>query len=244
MLAHGCGWISDKLFGKAHFSTYHTYEPTGTAECLRSSASYPDTWFGPYTGFEHVELMLVGHNWWAPEKPPAGQHYERFYHMDGKGEERTKLMWENAGDTKGPHRSGTPNCPWPITTRHGQRTARLNGCATGAIRTSRFAHGSAFLILTTRSTAPSHGRGCMTLPRSICPRTARAAMRVSRGGTKRRWRASLPIQSLPTSAKLIAASPQTDEQLREIIANTYGQISFNRPPDRSDHEYADGTGVG
>ncbi|MEN8708707.1 MAG: sulfatase-like hydrolase/transferase, partial [Paracoccaceae bacterium] len=75
------------LFGKAHFSTYHTYEPTGTPECLRSSAQYDDTWYGPYMGFQHVEMMLVGHNWWAPEKPPAGQHYERFYHMDGRGDE-------------------------------------------------------------------------------------------------------------------------------------------------------------
>jgi hypothetical protein len=29
---------------------------------------------GPYMGFEPLELMRVGHNWWVPEKPPVGQH--------------------------------------------------------------------------------------------------------------------------------------------------------------------------
>ena len=75
------------FFGKAHFSTYHTFEKTGTPECLKSSADYPDTWFGPYMGFQHVEMMLVGHNWFLPEKPPAGQHYEKWFYADGKGDE-------------------------------------------------------------------------------------------------------------------------------------------------------------
>ena len=66
------------FFGKAHFSTYHTFPPTGTPECIKSSAAYDAEWFGPYMGFDHVELMLIGHNWWAPEKPPGGQHYERW----------------------------------------------------------------------------------------------------------------------------------------------------------------------
>ena len=39
-------------------------------------------------GFNHVELMLVGHNWFLPEKPPYGQHYERWFHADGKGDEK------------------------------------------------------------------------------------------------------------------------------------------------------------
>ena len=88
------------FFGKAHFSTYHTYEKTGTPECLKSSADYPDTWYGPYMGFQHVEMMLVGHNWFLPEKPPAGQHYEKWFYADGKGDEKNALYRENAGDTK------------------------------------------------------------------------------------------------------------------------------------------------
>jgi hypothetical protein len=52
-------------------------------------------------GFQHVELILVGRNWFPPEKPPKGQHYERWFHADGRGDEKLALYRENAGDTKG-----------------------------------------------------------------------------------------------------------------------------------------------
>ncbi|MGI9525226.1 MAG: sulfatase-like hydrolase/transferase, partial [Hyphomicrobiaceae bacterium] len=87
------------FFGKAHFSTYHTFEPTGTPECLRSSTNYGADWCGPYMGFTHVEMMLVGHNWFLPEKPPAGQHYERWFYADGRGDEKNALYRANGGDT-------------------------------------------------------------------------------------------------------------------------------------------------
>ena len=79
------------LIGKAHFTTSHTFSPTGTPECRESSAQYGADWDGPYMGFDHVELMLEGHNGFPPMKPPLGQHYERWYHADGQGEERTAL---------------------------------------------------------------------------------------------------------------------------------------------------------
>jgi arylsulfatase A-like enzyme len=79
------------LIGKAHFNTSHTFAPTGTPECRESSASFGPDWTGPYGGFEHVEIMLEGHNMWPPMKPPLGQHYERWYHADGQGEARTAL---------------------------------------------------------------------------------------------------------------------------------------------------------
>ncbi len=79
------------LIGKAHFTTSHTFSPTGTPECRESSAQYGADWEGPYMGFDHVELMLEGHNGFPPMKPPLGQHYERWYHADGQGEERTAL---------------------------------------------------------------------------------------------------------------------------------------------------------
>ena len=75
--------------GKAHFATSHTFKPTGTPEC-RNSDQDPD-WTGPYMGFEHVELMVEGHNHWPPMKPPRGQHYERWFHQDGRGEELQRL---------------------------------------------------------------------------------------------------------------------------------------------------------
>jgi len=77
------------LIGKAHFATSHTFAPTGTPECRNSDQ--PQDWSGPYFGFEHVELMVEGHNHWPPMKPPRGQHYERFFHKDGRGEALQKL---------------------------------------------------------------------------------------------------------------------------------------------------------
>jgi arylsulfatase A-like enzyme len=75
--------------GKAHFATSHTFKATGTPEC-RQSEQDPD-WMGPYMGFQHVELVVEGHNHWPPMKPPFGQHYERWYHMNGRGDELTRL---------------------------------------------------------------------------------------------------------------------------------------------------------
>lgn len=82
---------STALIGKAHFSTSHTFAPTGTPECRASSGDYGPYWHGPYMGFDHVELMLEGHNSFPPMKPPLGQHYEHWYHADGRGDERTRL---------------------------------------------------------------------------------------------------------------------------------------------------------
>ena len=81
---HRTGYI-----GKAHFATSHTFAATGTPECRNTDQ--PQDWHGPYMGFEHVELMVEGHNHWPPMKPPRGQHYERWFHKDGRGEELQRL---------------------------------------------------------------------------------------------------------------------------------------------------------
>lgn len=75
--------------GKAHFATSHTFQATGSPECRNTDQ--PQDWFGPYMGFEHVELMVEGHNHWPPMKPPRGQHYERWFHKDGRGEALQRL---------------------------------------------------------------------------------------------------------------------------------------------------------
>ena len=77
------------FIGKAHFATSHTFAPTGTPECRNTDQ--PQDWLGPYMGFQHVELMVEGHNHWPPMKPPRGQHYERWFHRDGRGEELQRL---------------------------------------------------------------------------------------------------------------------------------------------------------
>lgn len=77
--------------GKAHFATSHTFASTGTPECRHSTQMFDENWNGPYMGFEHLELMVEGHNQWLPMKPPMGQHYESWYYADGRGDERNVL---------------------------------------------------------------------------------------------------------------------------------------------------------
>ncbi|MEO0999142.1 MAG: sulfatase-like hydrolase/transferase, partial [Pseudomonadota bacterium] len=89
------------LIGKAHFATYHTFADTGTPESIPGSRAVPPGWTGPYMGFDHVELMVVGHNWWLPEKPPGGLNYEEWYYADGDGDWKNRLLWESARDTGG-----------------------------------------------------------------------------------------------------------------------------------------------
>ncbi|WP_137701957.1 sulfatase-like hydrolase/transferase [Marimonas lutisalis] len=215
------------FFGKAHFSTYHTFEPTGTPECLRSSANYGADWFGPYMGFEHVEMMLVGHNWWAPEKPPAGQHYERFYHMDGRGDEKTRLMWENAGDTKGAAQtwhSRLPvawhNSPWTADRaiewlRHG-RDADQPFCAWVSFPD------------------PHHPFDCPE-PWSWLhkPEEVDLPKHRTRSYEGKPWWHEAALEGEPADPvnaevrkQYSRIAPQSDAQLREIIANTYGQIAL------------------
>jgi arylsulfatase A-like enzyme len=68
----------------AHFATSHTFASTGSPECRNTDQ--PQDWVGPYMGFEHVELVVEGHNHWPPMKPPRGQHYERWFHHGGRGD--------------------------------------------------------------------------------------------------------------------------------------------------------------
>lgn len=215
------------FFGKAHFSTYHTYEPTGTPECLRSSANYPDDWNGPYMGFEHVELMLVGHNWFLPEKPPGGQHYERWFYADGKGDEKNRLYRENAGDTKGAAQTWHSKLPpaWHNSTWTADRTIDW---LKRSDREKPFCAWVSFPDPHHPFDAPEpwsrlHDPAEVDLPEN--------RVRTFEG---RPWWHEAVLTKEPTGSKKGAEirksysriAEQSDEQLREIIANTYGQISL------------------
>ena len=212
-------------FGKAHFSTYHTFEPTGTPECVKSSATYPDDWNGPYMGFDHVELMLIGHNWWAPEKPPGGQHYERWYHADGKGDEKTALMWENAGDTKGAAQTWHSKLPpaWHNSTWTADRTIDWLKKQDGS---DPFCAWVSFPDPHHPFDAPEpwsrlHDPAEVDLPKNR-----------TRDLDQRPWWHEQVLTQEPKGefADVRKAysriAPQSDAQLREIIANTYGQIAL------------------
>ena len=79
------------FIGKAHFSTMHTFHPTGRPECHVSTNEFGEDWLGPYMGFERVELVVGGHNHYKPAPPPFGQHYERWFFADGRGDDKLNL---------------------------------------------------------------------------------------------------------------------------------------------------------
>ena len=214
-------------FGKAHFSTYHTFEATGTPECLKSSAQYPETWNGPYMGFNHVELMLVGHNWFLPEKPPHGQHYERWFHADGKGDEKNKLYEENGGDTKGAAQTWHSKLPveWHNTTWTADR-------AIDWLKNNN----DDKPFLTWISFPDPHHPFDAPEPWSHLhkPEEVDLPKHRKRSFEGRPWWHEVVLTAEPTGDKKGAEirkaysriPEQTDEQLREIIANTYGQVAL------------------
>ncbi len=221
-----CGYQTS-FFGKAHFSTYHTYEPTGTPECLKSSADYGADWYGPYMGFQHLELMLVGHNWWAPEHPPAGQHYERFYHSDGLGDLKTGLMWENAGDTKGAAQTWHSRLPtaWHNTSWTADRF--VEWVNHGRNEEQPFATWVSF-------PDPHHPFDCPE-PWSWLHNPAEVDLPENRVRSYegKPWWHRAAMENEPGDKKFAdirkaysRIPEQTDDQLREIIANTYGQIAY------------------
>ncbi len=214
-------------FGKAHFSTYHTYKPTGSPECLQSSKDYGDDWYGPYMGFEHLELMLVGHNWWAPERPPHGQHYERFFHADGHGDENIRLMWENAGDTKGAAQVWHSKLPIAYHNTPWTADRAIDWINHGRDKDKPFCTWVSF-------PDPHHPFDCPEpWSRLHDPAKVDLPKNRTRNFEGKPWWHKAAMEGEPADQKYAEVrkkysrmAEQTDEQLREIIANTYGQISF------------------
>jgi arylsulfatase A-like enzyme len=215
------------FLGKAHFSTYHTFAPTGTPECVASSADYPDDWTGPYMGFDHVELMLVGHNWFPPEKPPRGQHYERWFHADGEGDARHALYRTNLGDTK-----GAAQC-WhsalPVAWHNSSWTADR------AVRWIDRADPDRPFCLWVSFPDPHHPFDCPEpWSRLHDPAEVDLPPHRTRDLAGRPWWHEAVLNAEPAGdpaaaevRKAYSRLPeQTDDQLREIIANTYGQIAL------------------
>lgn len=217
-----------RFVGKAHFSTYHTFEPTGTPECLRSSANYDADWSGPYMGFDTVELMLVGHNWFLPEKPPGGQHYERWYHADGRGDDRNRL-YQTAlppvSDAAQTFHSALPPA-WHNSTWVGDRTIAYLRDAAKADRP---------FCLWASFPDPHHPFDAPDpWSRMHHPDEVDLPPHRSRDLDRRPWWHRAALENEPKGAGDFAEvrksysriPPQTDAQLRDLIANYYGQISL------------------
>lgn len=218
------------LIGKAHFSTSHTFKPTGKPECVESSVNFGPDWFGPYQGFDHVELMILGHNWFRPEKPPRGLHFEAWFHKDGRGDELNALYAENASDTHGAAQTWHSKLP---TAYH--NTTWTTDRAIDFIRehgTGEKRGGNPFCLWVSYPD-PHHPFDCPEpWSRLHPPSEVDLPPYRTRNFEGRPWwhkavaegKASGPGAEIRNSYSKIP--PQTDEQLREIISNTYGQIAF------------------
>lgn len=178
-------------------------------------------------GLEHAELMLVGHNWFPPEQPPAGQHYERFFHADGRGNEKLTLYWENAGDTKGT--AQTWHSRLPLAWHNSPCTADR------AIDWPQARDADTPFCAWVSLPDPHHPFNCPE-PWSWLHKPGKVDLpphreRAFEGSP---WWHEQVLTAEPAGSKEGAEirksysriSAQTDEQLREIIANTYGQIAL------------------
>jgi arylsulfatase A-like enzyme len=214
------------FLGKAHFSTWQTFEATGTPECRSSMKDFGPDWFGPYMGFEHVELVVLGHNQWTPQKPPSGQHYEAWYYGDGLGDLKNKLYatrLDPQTDAVQTFHSALPSA-WHNSTWLGDRTIEY-------LRN----HRDERFFVWTSFPDPHHPFDAPDpWSRMHHPDDVDLPVHRTKDLDRRPWwhRASLegvPVVS-PEFRKLrqeySRVPDQTDEQLRHLIANYYGMISL------------------
>jgi len=217
------GYKTAKI-GKAHFSTYHVFEESDRPESITGSAEVPAGWRGPYMGFDHAELILIGHNWWLPEKPPRGLAYEEWYYGDGRGELKNKLLWESHREHNGAPQVWSSKLPvaWHNSTWIADRT----------IDYLKQDHDEPFCMWVSFPD-PHHPFDAPEPWASLHrPEEVDLPEHRRRNFEGRPWWHKAAVESeIPSEHKEIrerySRMPEvSDEHLREIIANTYGQISL------------------
>ena len=229
--ALGRAGYATAFIGKAHFSSNHSAQATGRCENVPSSHRFADDWCGPYMGFEHVELVQLGHNYWLPERPPGGMHYERWYHRDGLGDLKDYLYQQrlapptSAAQT---HNSALPTV-WHNSTWVGDR-----GVAYLQAQARSQTAGVAKPFCAWLSFADPHHP--FDAPAPWCwqhrPEDVDLPLHRTRDLERRPWWHRAAIENVPQGPsrkvreEYSRIAPQSDTQLREIIANYYGMISL------------------
>ena len=219
------GWQTG-FIGKAHFSSHHTFTPTGTPECRQSMDQYGPDWCGPYMGFQHVELVVEGHNHWLPMAPPFGQHYERWYYGDGRGESKNQRyktpLPPDSGGALQTFNSALP-VAWHNSTWVGDRTIDF-------LRQHK--DDDAPFCLWASFPDPHHP---FDAPEPWChlhrPEDVDLPPHRERDFERRPWWHRAVIEGVPGHGnaeinKMRNGPVQSEAQLRKVIANYYGMISL------------------
>ncbi len=214
------------IIGKAHFSTYHTFEPTGRLEDRNSTAFQDGSWNGSYMGFDEVDLVLAGHNFFPSLEAPYGLHYEDWYErMGGSALDEAYIarVRPDAGAAQ-THHSGLPpayhNSTWVA-----DRTISFLGRNTEEP-----------FCLWTSFPDPHHPFDCPA-PWSLlhAPENVDLPAHRKLDLDKRPWWHRASLEGTPEisnafmkefRAESSRVLTQTDEQLREMMANYYGMISL------------------
>jgi arylsulfatase A-like enzyme len=214
--------------GKTHFSTHHTFAPTGTPEDKSTIPNLPVDWMGPYMGFDHMETMMLGH--YAngrPTPPPNSLHYERWLFADGRGEDKIKL-WEThlAPDIGAPQtwNSAMP-AAWHHSTWVGNQTVRYLE-----------QHKDEPFVLWASFPDPHTPFDCPEpWSRLHHPDDVELPYHMERDLDRRPWWHEKSLQGKPDMpdaelsahrAKWSRVTPPNEEKLRHTIANYYGMISL------------------
>ena len=213
------------FIGKAHFSTHHTFERTGRPECQYTEPDIDTGWNGPYMGFEHVELVVEGHNYWLPTPLPGGLHHSRWYYGDGQGELRNQLYQTDLGPSRGAPQTSHSALPmaWHNSTWIADRTIDY-------VRN----HSDEPFCLWASFPDPHHPFDCPEpWSRLHHPDEVDLPAHRTTDFERRPWWHRAAMESRPVGTAEVQAlrqnfsriPTQPDAQLRDIISNYYGMIS-------------------
>ncbi|MBX2806240.1 MAG: sulfatase-like hydrolase/transferase [Hyphomicrobiales bacterium] len=217
------GYHTAKI-GKAHFSTYHVFDNTHRPESIPGSREVPAGWRGPYMGFDHAELFVLGHNWWLPEKAPGGLAYEEWYYGDGRGALKNKLLWESHRDHKGAPQTWSSKLPvaWHNSTWIADRTIDY-------LRQEReepFCLWVSFPDPHHPFDAPEPWASLHRAEDVDLPKYRRRNFEGRPWWHQAAVDSEIPAEHAEIREKYSRMAEMSDEHLREVIANTYGQISL------------------
>jgi len=173
-------------------------------------------------GFQHVELMVEGHNTKPPLAPPTPSTTSAWYYADGRGEEKNRLLMQQLPPVTDAAQTYHPPCRSPGTTRPGSVTAPFEFLRANKERL--FCAWHRFPTRIIRSTAPSverlHHPDDVDLPEHRTMDLERRPWwhKESLYGTPKMENAELRNFREKHSRTPV----QSDRQLRDLIANYYG----------------------